>query len=148
MSTFGEKLKRHRNELGLNQQQLGDIVGVSKRMIAAYESGGSKPRQAVLEKLAEALHISADYLRFNSIEDPQFGIDKDPYINEARRQYGSKGASEMEQLLAQNQALFAGGQLDQEAKDAFFEAVMKAYITCKEEARKTYGRKPLEDSQE
>jgi len=47
----------------------------------------------------------------------------------------------VEALLAQNAALFAGGTLDQEGKDAFFEAVMKAYLTCKEEAKKTYGRK-------
>ena len=53
----------------------------------------------------------------------------------------------MDSLLEQNAALFAGGTLDQEAKDAFFEAVMKAYLTCKEEARKTYGRKNKDDGQ-
>ena len=42
-------------------------------------------------------------------------------------------------------ALFAGGELPQEAKDAFFEAVMKAYITCKEESKKTFGRKHHEN---
>jgi len=43
------------------------------------------------------------------------------------------------QLLHLDESL-ACGALDQEAKDAFFEAVMKAYLKCKEEARKTYGR--------
>lgn len=47
----------------------------------------------------------------------------------------------MNALLEQNAAFFAGGELSQEAKDDFFQAVMKAYLTCKEEARKTYGRK-------
>lgn len=47
----------------------------------------------------------------------------------------------MDSLLEQNLALFAGGELDQGAKDAFFEAVMKAYLKCKDEARKTFGRK-------
>ena len=41
-------------------------------------------------------------------------------------------------------ALFAGGELSQDQKDAFFEAVMKAYITCKEEARVKFGRKNVE----
>jgi hypothetical protein len=46
----------------------------------------------------------------------------------------------MDFLLERNAALFAGGTLDQEAKDAFFEAVTKAYWAAKEESRKTYGK--------
>ena len=38
-------------------------------------------------------------------------------------------------------ALFAGGELDEEAKDAFYQAVTKAYLSCKMEAKKTFGRK-------
>ena len=47
----------------------------------------------------------------------------------------------MDELLKDNAALFAGGDLSQEQKDAFFEAVMKAYITCKEEAKIKFGSK-------
>lgn len=147
MTTFAEKLKHHRESLGLNQQQLADMIGVSKRMVAAYETENSKPRQAVLEKLAAALNVSVDYLQSTTITDPHFGIEKDPYVSAARQQFGAKGAKEVDKLLAQNQALFAGGALDQEAKDAFFEAIMKAYLTCKEDARKTFGRKNKGDEE-
>lgn len=139
MAAFAEKLKQHREMLGLNQQQLADVVGVSKRMVAAYETDGSMPRRAVLEKLAAALKVSVDYLISDIVTDPLFGIEKAPYIAEARELYGTKGALEADRLLAQNMALFAGGSLDQKAKDQFFEAVMKAYLTCKEEAKRTYG---------
>ena len=47
----------------------------------------------------------------------------------------------MDELLERNAALFAGGELSEEAKDAFFTAVTKAYLECKEQAKKTYGRK-------
>ena len=30
---------------------------------------------------------------------------------------------------------------DEEAKDAFYQAVTKAYLSCKMEAKKTFGRK-------
>ena len=43
--------------------------------------------------------------------------------------------------MEENAALFAGGELSQSEKDAFFEAVMRAYITCKEEAKQKFGRK-------
>ena len=48
---------------------------------------------------------------------------------------------EAEELLTRNVALLAGGTLDQEAKDAFFEAIMTAYVTCKNEAKAKFGQK-------
>lgn len=55
--------------------------------------------------------------------------------------YGANGVRDMDELLRDNAALFAGGELTQEQKDAFFEAVMYAYVTSKEEAKKKFGRK-------
>jgi transcriptional regulator with XRE-family HTH domain len=147
MMTFSEKVKMARDGLELNQQQLADLVGVSKRSVAAYETSGTKPRGNVVRKLAAALKVSVDYLLNDDITDPKQGIEKAPFVEAAREKFGSHAAKEMDSLLEQNAALFAGGTLDQEAKDAFFEAVMKAYLTCKEEARKTYGRKNKDDGQ-
>ena len=53
----------------------------------------------------------------------------------------SKGARDVDELLAENTALFAGGKLSQEQKDAFFNAIMTAYVTCKEEAKAKFGHK-------
>lgn len=141
MKSFSEKIREAREALKLNQQQLSDLVGVSKRSIAAYETTDSKPRGNIARKLASALQVSVDYLLNDDIIDPKHGIEKSPYVEETRERLGAKAANEMDVLLEQNMALFAGGELDQEAKDAFFEAVMKAYITCKEDARKTFGKK-------
>lgn len=139
--TFSEKVKRTRELLGLNQQGLADLVGVSKRTIATYETVGSIPRPATLRKLADTLQVSTDYLVNDDIDDPLYGIEKKEYVDEARERFGAKAAKEMDFLLERNAALFAGGELSPEAKDAYFEAVMKAYLACKEEAKKTYGRK-------
>lgn len=141
MKTFSQKVKEAREGLKLNQQQLGDLVGVTKRSIAAYETTNTKPRGNTVRKLAAALNVSVDYLLNDEIIDTQYGIEKEPYVEEARQRLGNKAAKEMDLLLEQNLALFAGAELDQEAKDAFFEAVMKAYLKCKDEARKTFGRK-------
>jgi len=145
MKTFSEKTKEAREALRLNQQQLGELVGVSKRSIAAYETTDTKPRGNVARKLAAALQVSVDYLLNDEITDPKYGIEKAPYIEEARDRLGNNAAKEMNGLLDQNLALFAGGELDQEAKDAFFEAVMKAYLKCKDEARKTYSQKKKDE---
>lgn len=141
MKTFSEKVRDTRKLLHLNQEQLGILVGVSKRSIAAYESDNVIPRSSTLTKLSNALNVSTDYLANENIDDPLYGLEKTEYIDEARERFGAKAAKEVEFLLERNSALFAGGDISQEAKDAYFEAVMKAYLTCKEEAKSTFGNK-------
>lgn len=140
MKTFSEKVREARQALRLTQEELGALIGVSKRAVLAYETQDVRPRQNVKVKLAEALRVSTDYLDRDEIDDPTYGLEKTGYIEETRERFGSRAAREMDFLLERNAALFAGGTLDQEAKDAFFEAVTKAYWAAKEESRKTYGK--------
>lgn len=141
MKTFSDKVREARLLCKLTQEELGGLIGVSKRAVLAYETEGVRPRQSVKKKLAEALGVSPDYLDRDELDDPTYGMEKSEYVEETRSRYGSRAAREMEFLLERNAALFAGGHLDQEAKDAFFEAVTKAYWAAKEESRKTYGKK-------
>ncbi|KAF1083949.1 transcriptional repressor DicA [Sporotomaculum syntrophicum] len=141
MKTFAEKVREARRLLNLTQEELGKLVGVSKRAVVAYESEGVLPRRNVKLKLAEALRVSVDYLDRDEIEDPTYGQEKTEYVEETRERFGNKAAKEIDFLLERNTALFAGGSVDQEAKDAFFAAVTKAYWAAKEAARETYGRK-------
>lgn len=141
MKTFAEKVREARTMLRLSQEKLGSLVGVSMRTIIKYEVEGVHPRPAILRKLAEALQVSPDYLDVDEIQDPLYGIEKKEYVEEARDRFGDRAAKEMDFLLERNASLFAGGELSQDAKDAYFEAVMKAYLSCKEKARETFGRK-------
>jgi transcriptional regulator with XRE-family HTH domain len=141
MKSFANKVKEAREIIGLSQGALADKVGVSQRSITAYETGTAKPRGVTARKLARALDVSLDYLLSDETVDPGSGREKDLYLENINIAYGKKGEEEAKTLLEKNVALFAGGSLSQEAKDAFFEAVMTAYVTCKEEARRTYGRK-------
>jgi len=141
MKQFSEKVREARKLLNLTQEELGKLVGVSKRAVVAYESENVLPRRNVKRKLAEALRVSPDYLNRDDIEDPTYGLEKTEYVEETRERFGDKAAQEIDFLLERNAALFAGGSLDQEAKDAFFHAMTVAYWTAKEEARKTFGRK-------
>ena len=141
MKAFPEKVKDARSELNLSQTQLAEATGVALRTILDYEKGKKKPRQATLLRLAKALGVSVRFLSDDDCEDPMMDIEKDGYIEEARERYGSKAARDVDELLAENTALFAGGKLSQEQKDAFFNAIMTAYVTCKEEAKAKFGHK-------
>ena len=136
MSDFSKRVKDAREKLGISQNELAIRCGVTVRSISASETGHAKPRGVTLHKLAHALDVSSEYL----LEGQDASVhERSDYIEHVRAQYGSRGAEEMARLLQENRALFAGGDLSEEAKDAFFRAVMGAYLACKREAQKTYG---------
>lgn len=137
---FSEKVRDARAALGLSQPQVAQMTGVSVRSVLAYEKGEKRPRQGTMLKLAKALRVSVKFLTCDDCDNPVEDIEKDGYIEKARERYGAQGAKDVNGLLKENAALFAGGELSQEQKDAFFEAVMKAYITCKEAAREKFGK--------
>ena len=85
--------------------------------------------------------MSVRFLMEEECTDPLADIEKDDYVEEARRLYGASGARDVDALLRDNAALFAGGELSQEEKDAFFQAVMRAYVTSKDIASEKFGRK-------
>ena len=141
MKSLAEKISDARYALGISQTELGENVGVSLRSILAYEKGESIPRKNIILKLAKVLGVSVKYLTDENCENPIEDIEKDGYIDEVRERYGAKGARDLNTLISENCALFAGGELTSEEKDVFFEALTKAYIACKEEAREKFTPK-------
>ncbi len=139
--TFSDKIKITREHSGFTQQQLADKTGVSKRTIASYESGGAMARSSTILKLAKALQVSSRYLTEETCDDPLKDIEKDTYLTEVHLRYGNSSVRDMDELLRDNAALFAGGTLSQTQKDKFFEAITQAYFACREEARKKYRRR-------
>ena len=139
--TFSEKIKARREELRLNQEQLADLCGVSRRTIISCETTERKPYASTVRKIAAGLGVTVYYLEHDEVDDPQAGIEQEPYVEEARVKYGKKGAEEMARVLEQNEALFAGGILSEEQKDMFFEAVSRAYFSNKQHAREKFGPK-------
>ena len=133
---FPEKVRDARAELGLSQNELGKAIGVSGRMIYAYEQGEKVPRQRTLLKLAKELKVSCRFLTDDECENPLADIEQDGYIAEARDRFGDSAVKDVEKLMEEAVALFAGGSISQSQKDAFFDAVMTAYVTCREEAQK------------
>lgn len=72
---------------------------------------------------------------------PNYGLEEAPYIESARAAYGRKGATDVEQLLTQTRALFAGGDVPEQDKELFFQAVTEAYFANKQRASEKFTRK-------
>ena len=62
MITFKERLRELRQEKGISQQELGNIVNMSKMAISHWEKGNSEPCIEQLKTLATFFGVSIDYL--------------------------------------------------------------------------------------
>lgn len=61
---FSERLKKARERRGLNQTQLGEMLGVSAQSVQQWESGGTMPRHKRIDALAKQLGVRAQWLIF------------------------------------------------------------------------------------
>lgn len=55
--TFGERVKKIREEKGLSQRQLGERMGVKQQTIAQYERALNTPKLETVRRLASALKV-------------------------------------------------------------------------------------------
>lgn len=60
--TFGERLKELREDKGLKQHEIADILGVGRPTIAGYETKGKQADHDKLKILADYFNVSIDYL--------------------------------------------------------------------------------------
>ena len=113
---FGEKLKELRTKKGISQEKFGAIVGVSSRAIRSYELGQGMPKSMdTVKNIANYFNVTVDYLMDSedkSLVEPGF-------------------SSDAEKILMETRALFAGGKLDDEDKNAFFLTLSEIYFNDK-----------------
>ena len=57
-----EIIRQRRQTLGLTQEQLGELLGVSRQAVSRWESGQTSPDVSTLAALCEKLRVSADYV--------------------------------------------------------------------------------------
>ena len=60
--TFGKRLRFLRKKAGLTQTDLGDVLGVSKRVISYYEKQSKYPPGKFLPKIAQMLNVTLEEL--------------------------------------------------------------------------------------
>ena len=138
--TFGENIRSLRKGKKMSQQELASMVGVSYRTIRSWEVEGRYPKQNILyQKLADALQCDVSYLMSENAS----------FITEASEQFGNRGAKQVQQILEQAAAMFAGGSLSDEDKIAFMDDMQMLYLDSKRRAKKYTPKKYLkEDSNE
>ena len=126
---FGEKVRALRKQKRLTQGELGKLIGVSARSVAAYETDGAYPRKMeTYELLAKALDTEVNYLR----------IENEDRMTEIGVRYGTHAQRQMEALKEQVAALFAGGELSESEQKAFIMDMNAIFWDARAEASRKH----------
>ena len=66
---IGSRIKQRRTELGLHQKYIAELMDVNASTIQRYEAGTiDNTKKLILEGLAEALHVSVEWLKSETDE--------------------------------------------------------------------------------
>jgi len=68
MMSLPTRLIPLRKDMGLTQQQMADTIGIHVNSLKKYEAGQAQPSLDALKKMALALHVSTDFLLFDTHE--------------------------------------------------------------------------------
>ena len=64
--SIAERLQELRKQAGYSQEQVAEIMGLSRQAISKWESGQGKPEIDNIVKLTEIYDVSADYILFGT----------------------------------------------------------------------------------
>lgn len=73
---WNRRLAAVRKAAGLTQEQLGDLVGVTRQAVSKWESGQAVPDALVIAAVCQTLHVSADYILLG--REPGEGEPEEP----------------------------------------------------------------------
>lgn len=141
---FGDKIRAARQAAEITQEALAEKVGVSRRTIMLYETNRRKPKNAAtIISLAKALNVGTDY--FLTDDEMKQIEEQESFLEQAGEQYGNRGKAQARLILDQASALFAGGELSEEDKEAFFQTMTQIYFDAKAKAKKYTPKKYRDD---
>jgi transcriptional regulator with XRE-family HTH domain len=116
----------------MTQAQFADALGVTSRAIIYYETGQRIPKDmGFYKKVSEVFKVPLESLL----------SEREEFVVSAYAEGGLREMRKAEALVAEASALFAGGVLSDEDKDAVFYALQEAYWFAKTENKKKYTRR-------
>jgi Predicted transcriptional regulator len=68
--SFGDRLRKRREELNLSRTDLAGALGVSRSAIGNYETGVSFPKEDIMLRLFDCLRVDPNYLYCDSFHNP------------------------------------------------------------------------------
>ena len=140
---LGEFIKSRKESLGLTDSDIAEAVGVSRSNVSRWQSGDvGKISHKYIKPLAKILQCDPLNLLWDEeSSDDHNNLSKKLFLDHVKEEHGYKGVREASDIIERASALFAGGELDDEDKETFFQSLMEVYLEHKAEARDKFTPK-------
>jgi repressor LexA len=94
--SVSENIRKFREEHGMTQSELGDILGVTDKAVSAWELGTREPRMGVIQKLADYFGVrKSDIIESPSLKNESDMPDDDKVLLYKFRRLNPKRQTEM-----------------------------------------------------
>lgn len=118
--TVGERIKRRRDELGISQEQLAEILGYkSKTSIHKVEQGITDLPLSKVKMFAEALKTTPAYIMGWTPEEEKINL------------LSKRERLQLDELMSQNAMYFNDENISEEDKEKLFASLQDAFFTVK-----------------
>jgi transcriptional regulator with XRE-family HTH domain len=114
LTDFGQRLAQFRKAAGYTQQQLATEIGVTRRVIAYYETESQHPPANLLVDLAQALGVSTDEML--GLKPTKKSRKPDTRLQRRIQQIEKMGAKEKRQLIQLIDTFIENMQLKKKVK--------------------------------
>jgi len=99
MELFAESLRKAREERGLTQTQLAELLGITLRVYNRWERGAAVPRLDSIVQLADILQLSLDQLVGRSSTNPALPKLRHPKLQSLYEQVDRLSAEDQKALI-------------------------------------------------
>ena len=93
---FSEQLKKARLNMNYTQQEVADLMGITKSTYCGYETGKRQPDVAKIKQLATIINTSGDILLETGFEDITSELDINDEVRQLAQQYSLLNDSDRE----------------------------------------------------
>lgn len=140
---LGVKLKEVREARGLTQDDVANYLNVKRQTYSAYERNKSIPDALTLNKIAELLNVSNDYLLQREKQDEE-NHKKEIDLSEKDMKEIKQKAEHIRASLMSSVGLAFDGKIDEDDEDTLAKvmaALEEGMILAKKEAKEKYTPK-------
>ena len=120
---MNEKLEIMLSRKRIKKTDFAHSIGITYRAFANYLNGTRNPRAETLQKMADQLQLTPEFLKDDSQELELTGEEQ--FIRKICASDADK--AQAAQFLAQSRGLFAGNTLNSEDKESLIKCLMEIY---------------------
>ena len=120
---MNEKLEIMQSRKRIKKTDFAHSIGITYRAFANYLNGTRNPRAETLQKMADQLQLTPEFLKDDS-QELELTVEEQ-FIRKICASDADK--AQAAQFLAQSRGLFAGNTLNSEDKESLIKCLMEIY---------------------